>query len=1103
MKKNATLIRFVLAFMKFSGLQIFLIFLFSSVAIASPSETLGQDILEERLSLNAADQKIKDVLTTIEGSVRVKFSYNPEAISIDKQVSFNYQNAKLGVILKEVLTDANLSFEVVGDYIVITEGSSPEDALSSVANYHVFTVSGTVRDDQAATLPGVNVIVKGTTVGTTTDANGAYTLNVSEGTETLVFTFIGFSPQEVQIQNRSVIDVTMEPDVKSLQEVVVIGYGSVEKKDVTGAVGSITSDVITSTTTTHPGAALQGRIAGVNVERSVGRPGGGIQITVRGLGSINNGANPSPPLYVIDGIPTSEGLNDINPADIESIDVLKDASATAIYGSRGANGVVIVTTKKGKEGRISIQYDGNYGVRVAANLPDMMNGPEYVQWRTDWFANRGLDTSRGNAQLFTAEEWDIIDRGAYTDWIDLVLRTGMQTSNTLTASGGDDRGTFSVGIGQLKEEGTVPGQDFVRYNMHLSVNRKFLSKWEAGGSIYFTKSIQNQGSYETLRSTYRQPPVANPYDANGKPRFFSYRNDFATNPLFEWEKDGEIREVSRNRAFGNIYLEVKPLSGLTLRSQLAPQVIFHTNGEYYGQFSKAGAGTLANTIANFATNNTFAYVLDNIATYVKDLGNHDVNLSVIHSIQYEQWEGTFQAARNFPFNSKWHNLDAVPLANITASQTDYSQRTLASITGRLQYSFNDKYLFTATGRYDGSSRLAEGNKWAFFPSAAFAWRISEEGFLKGVGRVSNLKLRLTYGVSGNDAVSNYGTQANVSQRLYDFNGSVATSYYKSGLANYNLTWEKTAEVNIGLDYGFLQDRISGSIDVYRQDSKDLIMRRQLPETTGWTDVFDNVGWVRNSGIEFALNSVNIQRGNFSWSTGLIFDSNRNEIVELYGAKKDDVGNRWFIGQPVQVNYDYEFAGIWQLDQADLANKYGQKPGQIRVSDLDDNGVINANDRKIIGQKTPKWSGSITNTVKYKNWDFSVYVYTRQGEQLQTTFRSSFVGLEGNYNQLDVDYWTPTNPSNEYFQPGNRGPYFDAFRYRDVSFVRVGNISLGYSLPASVLDKLKLKRLRVYGTAMNPFTFTSYEGFDPEWADENTWGEATGFSTYLFGVNLAF
>jgi hypothetical protein len=379
--------------------------------------------------------------------------------------------------------------------------------------------------------------------------------------------------------------------------------------------------------------------------------------------------------------------------------------------------------------------------------------------------------------------------------------------------------------------------------------------------------------------------------------------------------------------------------------------------------------------------------------------------------------------------------------------------------------------------------------------------MSEENFFKSLDYLSNLKLRLSYGVSGNDAVAIYGTQSNISQKNYDFNGEISTSYYKSGLSNHDLTWEKTYEINIGVDYGFLRNRINGTIDFYQRDAKDLIMKRELPETSGWEKVWDNIGWVRNKGIELGINTANIQTENFSWNTSIVFDTNRNEIVELYGEKKDDVGNKWFIGESIQSNYDYQFDGIWQSDEAELAAKYGQAPGQIKVKDLNKDGVIDSSDKKIIGQRTPKWSGSITNTLKYKNWNFSAYVYTRQGQQIYSTFKSTFMSLEGNYKNVAVDYWTEDNPSNKYFQPGNKGKYFNSFRYSDVSFVRVGNISLGYSIPENVLKQINISKLRIYFTMTNPFTFTSYEGFDPEWADQNTWGTATGYSTYLLGVNL--
>ncbi|PCH67917.1 MAG: SusC/RagA family TonB-linked outer membrane protein [Bacteroidales bacterium] len=1050
-----------------------------------------------KLSVNMSQATILDVFNYIESKTEFQIAYNNHNLDVMGKIDLKVNNKTVNEILDIILQPSNFKYVFIDKYIVITDKESDGNYKNQIKQNNI-NVSGAVTDIEGEAIPGITVIVKGTTIGTVTNIDGNYSLIDIPSNATLVFSFIGMKTLEVYVSGKTSIDIVMAEDAIGLEEVVAIGYGVVKKSDLTGSVGSIEADVIAATTITSAAGALQGRVAGVNIEKNVGRPGSGFQITIRGLSSINNSNGP---LYVIDGIPTTSGLNDLNPNDIETINILKDASATAIYGSRGANGVVIVTTKKGKAGKISIQYDSYYGVRTPSNLPDMMNGEEYVQWRTDLYTNLGKSTDRSNADFFTTDEWGRIDKGEYTDWIDLMLQNGVQISNTITASGGDDKGTFALSFGQLKEEGTFSGQDFNRYNIRLNLNRKFSEKWEVGGNLYFTQSTQNLGSYETLRSTYRTPPVAYPYNENGEPKFFAYRNDFVTNPMFEYLDDGELRENRRYRAFGNLHLQFEPIKGLTIRSQLSPQMTYKRNGYYQGQYCKGGSGKIANTKASYSTSDYFSYVLDNQINYKKDIALHSFNLSVVQSIQYEQWEDSYQEAKNFPFNSKWHNLDAVTQDNIVASQTDYRQRSLASFLGRVQYSYASKYLFTLTGRYDGSSRLTEGNKWAFFPSAAFGWRISEEDFLKNFENLSNLKLRLSYGISGNDAVDIYGTQSNISQMNYDFDGTSTTAYYKNRLANYDLTWEKTYEINVGIDYGFFNNRINGSIDVYQRDAKDLIMKRQLPETSGWGSIWDNVGWVRNKGIEIGINSVNIQTDNFTWSTNIIFDSNKNEIIELYGEKKDDVGNGWFIGEPIQSNYDYQFDGIWQLDEADLAALYGQTPGQVKVKDLNDDKIIDSKDKKIIGQRTPKWSGSITNTLKYKNWDFSAYVYTRHGQQLYSTFKSTFMSLEGNYKNVDVDYWTDNNPTNKYPQPGNKGKYFNNFRYSDVSFVRVGNISLGYSIPKPALAKLNMSRLRCYFTMTNPFTFTSYEGFDPEWADQNTWGTATGYSTYLFGINL--
>ncbi len=987
-----------------------------------------------------------------------------------------------------------MGFSVIAPiHVYGTEGMSTE-ALQQNKK-----VTGQVTDEQGEPIIGASVKIVGTTQGIVTDLDGNFTLDAPSKV-TLEISYIGFLSQKVAATPGSPVRVTLHSDEQALDEVVVVGYGSVKRSDVTGSVSSLDASSITSASQTNAIDAMQGRISGVNITRNAARPGGSYNIVIRGKSSINNS---NEPLWVIDGIPTSSDARDLNPADIEKIDVLKDASATAIYGSRGANGVVIVTTKRGKEGKFSINYDGYYGARVASNLPNMMNGDEFVKFRTDLFQSQGKSTDRSNAEFFTPEEWERIDNGIYTDWIDLVMRTGQQYSNTITASGGDAKGTFSLGIGQLHEEGTVRDQDYNRYNLHLNVNRKFLKSWEMGGSLYFTYSKQNEGSYETLRSAYRLPQVAYPYDADGNLTYHVFRNDATTNPLLESTDDGEHRENKRYRVFGNVYLQYKPFKDLTLKTQFAPQMLYTRNGVLVGTNAKNSSGNSAIVEVKYNQSLYWSYVWDNQLTYDKQFDKHHLNASLVQSIQMEQWETSGQSAKNFPFNSYWYNIGSAGLSNQTASTTNFQKRTLASVLARVQYSYNDRYLLTVSGRYDGSSRLADGNKWSFFPSTALAWRMTEEDFMKPLTAISNLKLRLSYGVTGNDAVSIYGTQSGVSRLNYDYGGNVIAAYYKSGLANKNLTWEKTHEINVGLDFGFFRNRINGSIDIYQRDAKDLIMKRNIPSTTGWTSIWDNIGWVRNRGVELALNTVNIQSKNFGWETNITFSKNNNKIVELYNGKQDDVANKWFIGEPLDVNYDYVYDGIWQSNEADEAAKYGQSPGQVKVKDLDSNGVINSDDKRIIGQRSPKWIGSITNTFTYKNFDLSVYIYTQQGAQLQDAFMSAYMTYEGNYKQVSVDYWTPENPSTKYPQPGNKGKYFDSMRYVDVSFVRVGSITLGYNLPKSLLEKVNVKQARLYVTTNNPFTFTSYKGFDPEWATQNTWGTATGYTTYLVGAKVEF
>ncbi len=1059
-----------------------------------PVHTYAQNT---NVDIEANNQTVETVLKQITEKTGYDFFFNNKHVDLKRRVTISATGESLFAVLDKVFAGTDVTYSILDHKIVLsTKGMDGTRQTAPVK------VTGNVVTSDGESIIGASITEKeNPTNGTITDLDGKFSLSVNQGA-ILVVSYIGYQTKEVKATAGRTLAVTLMEDNELLDEVVVVGYGSMKRSDVTGSISSVNSSSLTLSSQTNAVDAMQGRVAGVNITRNAARPGGSYSINIRGKSSINNS---NEPLWVIDGIPTSSSsdASDLNPEDIEKIDILKDASATAIYGSRGANGVVIVTTKRGKEGHFSINYDGYYGARMASHLPDMMDGDEFVEFRTRMFEAQGKSTDRSNSEFFTADEWTRIENKDYTDWIDLVLRTGQQYSNTLTASGGDANGTFALGISQLHEEGTIRDQGYNRYNMHINVDRKFLKSWQAGASMYFTYSKQDVGSYETLRSAYRLPQVAYPYDEDGNLVFHCYRNDNVTNPLMESGEDGEHRENKRYRVFGSIYLQFKPIEGLTLKTQFSPQMRYVREGTYIGTTAKNSNGSSDTVEADDNQTTFWSYVWNNQITYEKTFGKHNLNVSLVQDMQMEQWEYSYQTSIGYPYNSLWYNMGNSGLDNVSKSDTDFQKRTLSSVLGRVQYSFNSRYLLTVSGRYDGSSRLAEGNKWAFFPSAAFAWRASEEEFLKNFDKLSNLKVRVSYGVTGNDAVDIYGTQSGVSQKYYDFNGNYVAGYYKSGLVNKELTWEKTNEINVGVDYGFFNNRINGSIDVYQRTAKDLIMKRNIPITSGWTSIWDNIGKVRNVGVELALNTVNVQSRNFTWESSFTFSKNKNRILDIYGDKQDDVSNGWFIGKPLDSNYDYVFDGIWQESEAEEAAKYDQTPGQVKVKDIDNNGVIDANDKQVLGQRSPKWIGSMTNTFRYKNVDLSIYIYTQQGAQQQDAFMSSFMTFEGDYKQVDVPYWTEENPSNKYPQPGNKGKYYDAMRYVSTSFVRVGSITLGWNLPKSWLQKASIKNVRLYATTNNPFIFTSYKGFDPEWATQNTWGTATGYTTYMFGAKVEF
>lgn len=981
-------------------------------------------------------------------------------------------------------------------------------------------------------LPGVNILIKGTTQGAVTDADGNYTISVNSGEDILIFSYIGYVAEEVVVGDRTIVDVALAEDLETLKEVVVIGYGTTDRKELAGAVGSMNATKIKEANKVSPLQALQGQVAGVDIQAAGNKPGEPFNVRIRGASTINSnesignaGFSPGQnPLFVVDGIFVND-ISFLNPSDIERMDVLKDAASTSIYGSRGSNGVVIISTKRGKKGsRLNVSYESYYGIREAYNLPDIFEGEEFVDFFID--AAVGLQHSGGNtsfgrddvvlSDFLRSNEIENINNNNYTDWVDLILQNGFQTKHDLNVSGGSDNVAYNFSVGYIKDEGTFPGEDLDRYTLSGSMDADVSPKFKIAFSTYATFGMRDEGSREGFRSAYRLRPTGTPYEDNGELRFFPLEGEtFITNPLFE--EANITRETRSINLIGSIALTYKPIENLSFTTSFSPNIDFNRYGEYRGLFSKSVSDRQNRTRAQVDNRNRLAYTWDNII-------NYNFNLSEDHAIKTTFVSSTFlDREESYSTQTRDHSSDLFLFYNIGSGadirtpSSGLRKLTLQSFTGRVGYSFQNKYLLTLTGRYDGASILAEGNKWAFFPSAAFAWRIADEAFMKGQNAFSELKLRVSYGETGNNGTGGglqpLGSQSLLRNEFTNFGDQPIRTTGFANLANQDLEWERMSEVNFGIDFGLLKNRIYGSIDLYSRNSDGIIFERRLPRVTGFGGVFDNIGEVRNRGIELLINSVNIDNGTFKWTTSLNFTKNSNEILNLiddvedlrFGVRDADLIHR--VGEEIGSIFFYQFDGIWQTDEADEALGFGQRPGQVKVKDLNNDGQITDDDRTIIGSVNPDWTGGITNTFNYKGFDFTIFINTRQGAKEFSWFHRSHGWDQderpARFNGLNREYWTPDNPINDWWQPGNGGPWKRTLFYHDVSFVKVGYMTLGYNFSPQVTEKLKIGGLRVYFTAQNPFIFTSYEGWDPETASRNSWGSAYLSRTLIGGLNINF
>lgn len=956
------------------------------------------------------------------------------------------------------------------------------------------TVTGNISDENGIPLSGASVVVKGTTTGAVADFDGNYSINASSDA-TLVFSYVGYAAQEIAVNGRSSVNASLAPDSNALDEVVLVGYGTQKKGEVTGAIETVTAEQLSIVQVASSIDAIKGQIAGVDVQAQGGRPGQNPTVRIRGRRSISASNDP---LYVVDGIPLIDGPNsmaDINPDDIASMQVLKDAAATAVYGSRGANGVILVSTNRGRVGKTRVTYSSRYGVTSAVRTVDMMNGEEFAALKRESRrvgANEGDPAWNGiiptEAEVFLDPiELESIAQGRSTDWQDLVLGDGWQTNHQLGVSGGSENTTFSSSIGYFKEQGIISNQDFERFSGRLAVDHKINDIFKIGASFLVAKTEQNWGSNATVQEALANNPLGVPFDADGELLFLPTNDGIRTNPLSELVEGSYIDERAQTRIFAPIYLDINIMNGLKWTTTFGPDIRIGRRGVFAGSLTNTNRGGPG--FAQIENINDFGYTLENLLTYNTELTDRqNLKVTLLQSIQKSRVERSFGRGNGIPYESQaFYNLASATAGGVVES--GLTEWALASFMGRVNYDFDGKYLFQASLRADGSSRLAPGNQWKYFPGVSAGWRIDQEDFLADTS-VSELKLRASYGEVGNTSVNPYQTAGRLSNTVYAFGEEPALGFGLDEIPNEDLTWEVSKTLDIGLDYGFFNNRVVGSIDWFRTNTEDLLLRRTLPTTSGYEIVLQNVGSTRTQGIEFSVSAgiIDNDGDGFNWDVDFNIAGYKEEITELAlkdadGNPQDDTGNNWFIGQPINVFFDYEKIGIWQANEvAEALAQDNKVPGEIKLNDLNGDGVITPEDRKILGTDVPDLYGGFNNKFSFKGFDLGVFFVYRLGQTVQSNFNSQNNSLFGRYNNLDVDYWTIDNPTNANPRPNENQESprnGSTLTYFDGGFIKLRNVSLGYNLPESITEKLGMEKLRISVSGQNLFFITDFPTYDPE------------------------
>jgi TonB-linked SusC/RagA family outer membrane protein len=1028
---------------------------------------------QDKLNLKYKNAEIAGILINIEKQTHYRFLYNNQLPAIRQKVTINLENVDIKQALDNLFSQTILTYRFMANgLIVINEGGGHQAEKK---------VTGKITDPNGAPLSGVTVTIKGTSKATTTNEQGVFTISADDN-DVLVFSYVGFESQEIKVGDKTTINLSMASAGSSLENIVVIGYGTVKKRDLTGAVVSLKGDEVKKVPAGNVMESVQGKVAGVDITRTSGGAGSMVNVTVRGNRSV---LAQNTPLFIVDGIQYAN-YQDINPNDIQSMEVLKDASSTAIYGSRGANGVIIITTKRGASGKVRVGANAYYGVSEVAGYPEPMNGPQYAELKRQASRTAGAwNSPADDANVFKAD-LAAATSGQSTYWPGLLLQDGSQQDYGVNVAAGSEKTKVFFSFDYFKEKGILNNDFSGRYTLRLNIDQTIIGTFKVGLQSQLTYYDENRRTDNILNVANKVIPYFTPYAPDGSIiRIPGNANQ--VNPLLEELPGAYINEFNTTRILSSAYAEWKPFPSLTLRSNLGITNSNSRNGLFLGE----------NTITRFTSTGSLAKVTnatqadliwENIITWNKKFGDHNIDLTAVTSYLSNKTDSAYsQGTGQIIPGQSWHALLNNP-SNLSI-WSNYIGSSLLSGAVRLNYGYKGKYLLTLTGRADGSSVLLKENRWSFFPSAAVAWRIIDEDFMASQNLFSDLKIRASYGVAGNAAVKPYSTTTGLILIPFSWNDVSMIAYgYDPQNGNRNLKWELTGTQNIGLDFALFKNRISASVDYYDSKTRDLLLLRPLPGSSGHTKVVENVGKTRNNGIEVSLRTVNVQNQQITWTSALTYTRNRERITELANGK-NDIASGLFIGSPVRSFYDFKKEGIWQTADTALARSFGYKAGDIRVADLSGDkgqpdGKLDATyDRTVVGSAVPDYTLGFSNDISYKNFDLNIYVFARVGQTFVSDYANKFEpnAIE---NGANVDYWTPENPTNSYPRPNiniSRAsmPFATTLGYKDGSFVKIRNITLGYTLPKTLTQRFHVNSLRWYVSAKNYFTFAKEKDYDPE------------------------